>query len=595
VVSSARSTPVGAAAVPRPRRELSPRPPPPPTAVLSVIGLAGALAAVAVVLLAHSGALDRAGLRAAMVDWIAVPYIVGGLIAWRRRPESRFGLLMIIAGFTMAATTLQWSHARLPYTAGLLVDLLPAVVFPHVFLAFPSGRLEGRAERIVIGVGYATAVVGSVLVAALGGFDPRNLLAVTPNPGLAETVQNVQLLVLAGVCLVGVLLLVRRKRAAGSAPRRLLGLLVDSFSLGLITFAALLVAGVFGLPGFEQLRLVTFAVLGLAPLAFLAALLDARLARSGVAGLLVELRAGPVDLRASLARAMRDPALTLVYWLPQYGTWVDEGGREVAVPDPDFRRTATVLERNGERVAAFLYDISLQDEDELVAAVSAAADMALENGRLQAELRARLQELHGSRIRVIEAGQRERQRLERDLHDGAQQRLVALSLELSVLRERLAGDTDARGRVDRMKREVAVSLAELRDLARGLHPAVLSGHGLAVALESLAAGAAVPVWLSVDLGRRLPDAVEVAAYYVVAESLTNVGKHAHASSATVDVKDGDDTLVVEVTDDGTGGADTEKGSGLRGLADRVEALDGELLIWSRPGNGTRVRAEIPCG
>jgi len=549
-----------------------------------------------VVLLAHSGGtLDRAGLRAAMVDWVAVPYIAGGLIAWRRRPESRFGLLMIAAGFSMTATTLQWSPGRLPHTVGQLVDLLPAVVFPYVFLAFPRGRLHGRAERVLIGVGSLAVVGGSLLVLALGGFDRRSLLALTSDVGLAEAVQNAQLLILAGVCLVGVLLLVRRKRAAAQAPRRLLALLVDSFSLGLITFAALLVAGVFGLPGFEQLRLVTFVVLGLAPLAFLAGLLDARLARSGIAGLLVELRADPVDLRASLARALRDPTLTLAYWLPQYGTWADADGREVPVPDPDPRRTVTVLDRDDDHVAALLYDRSLQDEDELIAAVSAAADMALENGRLQAELHARLQELHGSRIRVIEAGQRERQRLERDLHDGAQQRLVALSLELSVLQDRLTGDSDARGRVDRMRREVAVSLDELRDLARGLHPAVLSGHGLAVALESLTARAAVPVRLTVDLGGRLPDAVEVAAYYVVSESLANVGKHARATSATVVVRHGGDLLVVEVTDDGTGGADTEKGSGLRGLADRVEALDGELLIWSRRGTGTRVRAEIPCG
>jgi signal transduction histidine kinase len=572
-----------------------PRAPPPRAVALWVVGLAGALTAVGVVLVAHSGgSLDRAGLRAAMVDWIAVPYILGGLIAWHRRPESRFGLLMIAAGFSMAATTLQWSPARPPYTVGQLVDLLPAVVFPHVFLAFPSGRLHGRVERVLIGVGYLTAVGGSLLVLALGGFDPRNLVTLTANPGLAESVQNAQLLILAGVCLLGVLLLVRRWPAARHPPRRLLGLLVDSFSLSLITFAALLVAGVFGLPGFEQLRLVTFAVLGLAPVAFLAGLLDARLARSGVAGLLVELRADPVDLRASLARALRDPTLTVAYWLPQYGTWADQDGREVPVPDPDPRRTVTVLDRDDEHVAALLYDLSLQDEDELVAAVSAAADMSLENGRLQAELRARLQELHGSRIRVIEAGQRERARLERNLHDGAQQRLVALSLELAVLRERLTGNPDATGRVDRMKREVAVSLEELRDVARGLHPAVLSGHGLAVALESLAACAAVPVRLTVDLGRRLPAAVEVAAFYVVSESLANVGKHARATSTTVEVRGGDEMLVVEITDDGTGGADTEKGSGLRGLADRVEALDGELRIWTRQGAGTRVRADLPC-
>jgi signal transduction histidine kinase len=242
-----------------------------------------------------------------------------------------------------------------------------------------------------------------------------------------------------------------------------------------------------------------------------------------------------------------------------------------------------------------MFDRSLQDERELIQAVSAAADIALENGRLEAELRARLQELHGSRIRVIEAEQRERRRLERDLHDGAQARLVALGLELSALRDRVAADPDAIARVDRVRTQVAVSLEELRDLARGLHPAVLSGHGLSVALESLAARAPVPVSLTLDVEQRLPDAVEVAAYYVVCESLANAGKHASAQAATVEVTHADGFLVVEVSDDGRGGADTERGSGLRGLADRVEALEGRLRVWSPAGAGTRVRAEIPCG
>jgi signal transduction histidine kinase len=575
-----------------------PRSRPAPTVlVVAVVVAAAALAAVGAVLLAHStGDIDRAGLRAAMVDWIVVPYVLGGLIAWRRRPESRFGVLMIAAGLAMAATTFQWSPNRLVSTIGQLVDLLPAVVFAHVFLAFPDGRLGRAPERLLIGAGYVTAVGGSLLVLVLGGFDARNLLTLTSNPGVAEAVQNVQLLVLAAVNLLGVLLLSRSRRGAGHAPRRLLALLADSFSLGLITFAALLVAGVFALPGFEQLRLVTFGVLGLAPVAFLGALLDARLARSGVAGLLVELHDHPAaDLRDPLARALRDPSLTLAYWLPQYGAWADEAGNPVPVPDPDPRRSVRVIDRDGEHVAALLYDRSLQDEDELVAAVSAAADIALENGRLQAELHARLQELHSSRTRVIEAGQRERQRLERNLHDGAQQRLVAVSLELAVLRERLSEDADASGRVDEMKREVALSLDELRDLARGLHPAVLSGHGLAVALDSLAAKAPVPVRLSMDLRRRLPDAVEVAAYYVVSESIVNVGKHAGAASVTIDVRELDARLIVEIVDVGGGGADTEAGSGLRGLADRVEALNGRLRVWSPVGGGTRVRAEIPCG
>jgi signal transduction histidine kinase len=539
--------------------------------------------------------LSQPGLRAALVDWVSLPYVLSGLVAWRRRPESRFGPLLIVAGFALTLTTLQWTRPALPYTVGQLLDLLPAVIFPHVFLAFPSGRLERRPERGLIAIGYAAALGGSAVVQLLGGFDPRNLLALAPHEGLAETVQNVQLVTLAGVCLGGVLLLAARRREAGHLPRRPLALVVESFALGLLTFAVLLVAGMVDLPGFEQLRLGTFAVLGLAPLAFLFALLDARLAQSGVAGLLVELRADPApDLREALARALRDPSLALAYWLPKYARWAGEDGRPVPVPDPGPRRATTLIDRDGEHVAALLYDRSLEDERELIAAVSAVAAFALENGRLQAELQARLKELHGSRARVLEAGRRERQRLERNLHDGAQQRLVALRLELAVLGSQLADDPDARTRVDRMSQEVAVSLDELRDLARGLHPAVLSGHGLAVALESLTARAPVPVQLRMDLADRMPEAVEVTAYYVVSESLANAGKHARAGSVTVDVADEGGVLVVEVTDDGVGGADTEKGTGLRGLADRVEALDGRLRVWTPLGGGTQVRAEIPC-
>jgi signal transduction histidine kinase len=195
---------------------------------------------------------------------------------------------------------------------------------------------------------------------------------------------------------------------------------------------------------------------------------------------------------------------------------------------------------------------------------------------------------------VFAAGQKERQRLERDLHDGAQQRLIALSLDLGVLEARLHGNADASSRLAGAKREIAVSLKELRDVAQGIHPAVLSGHGLAVALESLAAAAAVPLRLTVALDRRLPAPVEVAAYYVVCESVANIGKHAHANSATVHLSRPRATVVIEIVDDGVGGANTDGGSGLRGLADRVEALGGRLRVWSPAGGGTRVRADIPC-
>src|SRR5205823_6271333 len=207
-------------------------------------------------------------------------------------------------------------------------------------------------------------------------------------------------------------------------------------------------------------------------------------------------------------------------------------GRSVALPD-DEARTATLIDQNGTRVAALVHDRTLDDEPQLLEAVGAAAGIALENGRLHAELKARLEELRGSRARVIEAGQKERQRLERDLHDGAQQRLIALSLQLSLLERQLADRPDATEPLDNARREIALSLDELRDVARGIHPALLSGHGLEVALESIAARAPLPVRLQVDLDGRLQEPLEVAAYYVVSESLVNVGKHARATSASV--------------------------------------------------------------
>ena len=262
---------------------------------------------------------------------------------------------------------------------------------------------------------------------------------------------------------------------------------------------------------------------------------------------------------------------------------------------PDDGRTATTIEREGAPLAVLVHDAALDDEPELLEAVSAATGLAVENDRLHAELRARLEEVRASRARVIEAGQKERQRLERNLHDGAQQRLIALSLDLSLLEERLGDDADATLRLERARGEIATSLVELRAVASGLHPAVVSGHGLPVALESLAASAPIPVRLTVAVPGRLSEQLEVAAYYLVSESLVNVGKHALATSASVDVTRSGNRLAVEVVDDGVGGADTELGSGLRGLADRVEALGGRLRIWSPPGGGTRVRAELPCG
>lgn len=342
---------------------------------------------------------------------------------------------------------------------------------------------------------------------------------------------------------------------------------------------------------------LTFFVVGLAPFAFVTGLLHARLARSSVGDLFVELRAdpAPADLRDALARALGDPSLALAYWVPKYRSYAGPDGRAVELPDSDGRRAVRLIERDGVPVAALVHDPALRDERELLDAVTAAAGMAIEKSQLNVELRARVEELRGSRARIVEAGQRERQRLERNLHDSAQHRLTALSLRLSLLQEQFAGDRSAAAQLERARREIDTSLEELREIAHGIHPAVVSGHGLAVALEQLAARAPVPVRLSVEIEGRLPEEVEVAAYYVISESLENIGKHAQAASAAVEVARGNGQVWVEVVDDGIGGADTEGGSGLRGLADRVEAVGGQLRVWSPRGGGTRVKAEIPCG
>jgi signal transduction histidine kinase len=565
--------------------------------LLCAIALGGFAVGAACFLLAFdSDHVQDPGLQASLYCLIEVPYILGGALAWWRRPDSRFGPLMIAAGYTAFLANLAWANSELPATVGQVFDLVPLVIYLQVFLSYPNGRLETRPERALVVTGYLLAMGLQLVSMALGGVDPDNLIAFASAPGVVETLAHVQLWALSATALAGLGLLIARRRRDGKPARRNAALLVDSFALGLVMMSVLLISGDRQWDSFETIRRITFVTIGLAPLAFLIGLLTSRLARSDVGDLLVQLRSDPApdELRDALARALRDPSLSLAFWLPEFGAWADVDGKEMRLPEPGSGRSATPIEQEGEPVAALIHDPSLDDEQELLDAVSAAAGIALENARLQAELRARLDELQESRARVLSAEQEERRRLERNLHDGAQQRLISLSLDLKRLEGKVGDDPDARAEIDQARREIATSLEELRTIARGLHPAVVSGHGLQVALDTLVAKAPVPVTLSTDLNGRFDEAIEVAAYYVVSESLANVGKHAQAKAATVSVARQNGNLVVEVTDDGIGGADTERGSGLRGLADRVEAHGGRLRVWTPRGGGTRVRAEIPC-
>jgi signal transduction histidine kinase len=574
---------------------------PPRPALLVAIALAGcAAAATAAFLALTSDHVSEPGARAALVVWVILPYILAGVVAWWCRPESRFGPLMIGAGFLFFLSSLSTANAALPYSIGIAFDLLSAALFLHVFLAFPSGRLDRWFERALVGIAYFVAFGLQLVGMVLGGFGPDNLLELVSEPETAYTLLRVQLALLSACVLLGIGVLAVRRRRSGPPLRRSVELLVDSFALGLLMIAVLFSSAAFGwIEGeatFETIRRITFFVIGLAPLAFLAGLLQTRLARTTVGDLLVELRndPAPADLRDALRRVLRDPSLRLVYWLPEFGSYADRDGRPVELPREDDSLSVTPIDREGVHIAALVHDPALNDEADLLEAVTAGAGIALENARLHVELRARLEELRESRARIIDVGQKERQRLERNLHDGAQQRLIALSLELSALEDRLANDPDALAKLDLARREITTSLEELRDVARGIHPAVVSGHGLEIALEQLVARAPVPVTLAVELAGRLPEPLEVAAFYLVSESLANVGKHANATVATVEVCRANGLVVVEVVDDGVGGADTEIGSGLRGLADRVEALGGRLRVWSPSGGGTRLRAEIPC-
>ncbi len=569
--------------------------------MLSAIALAGCAAATYSFVSALRNPLVGAHLGeplvvALLANWLTLSYILCGLFAWWRRPDSRFGPLMVAAGFANFISTLSWTTNDVTFTLGQSLDLVPPVLFMHVFLAFPSGRLRGPLERALVASAYVAAVVLQVTRMLFSGFGPNNLLEVWANEHAALLSLRVALLTMSAFCLSGVIVLLLRRRGRGRPVRRSHVVLVDAFALGLVMIAVLYISASFDGPAVHAIRWATFATLSLAPVVFLAALLNERLARSAVGDLMLELRAepAPADLRDALSRALRDPSLELAYWLPDYGVYADLDGRPLELPDLDGRAT-TLIDRNGDHVAALIHDPAIEDEPELLDRVQAAAGIALENARLHAELRARLEELRGSRARIVEAAQNERQLLERNLHDGAQQRLIALSLDLSILKGRLDGDPEARAGIDQARRQIAASLAELREVSSGLHPAVVSGHGLPVALEQLAARAPVPVELAIDVEGRLPEPLEVAAYYVVSESLTNIAKHAQANAARVEIVKEHGELVLEIVDDGIGGADSERGTGLRGLADRVESLDGRLRVWTPRGGGTRVRAEIPCG
>ncbi len=538
--------------------------------------------------------------------WVVFGPVVGwsfvgaGLYAWRTRPESRFGVLMVLVGFAWFLGPVYASDAPLVFTVGIVLSALWGPIFGHVLLSFPTGRLPTRARRRLVAASYVLIPLAPALALLVNDADdvitdcrggcPRNVLLVERDAGLGDAALAFGSLVTLGLCLTAVVMLVRQWRAATAPERRSL---VPLFAGGGVTLA--LVAA-YATSQVDALLWMAFAAFAATPFTFLAGLARADLSGSrGVRMLMAELGGMPrrADLRDGLARALGDPALELAFWMPELGRYVDAGGAPADLPAADDpRRTVTEIDHHGDRVAAIVHDRA-QDAG-TVRAAGAATALLLDNQRLDAELRARLVELQASRARLVEAADGERRRLERNLHDGAQSRLVALALNLRLARMKETDGSDTAALLDASMDELAASLKELRDLARGIHPAVLSERGLEPAVRALAARATVPVEVVSQSAGRLPAAVETAAYFVISEGLTNVSKYAHAARATVRVERVDGRLLVEVPDDGVGGADAGGGSGLRGLSDRVAALSGTLEVSSPPGHGTRLRAQLPC-
>jgi signal transduction histidine kinase len=518
-----------------------------------------------------------------------------GLIAWRRRPDSRSGLLMTIAGlgFFLSATIGQL-HASVAQTAAILVQELWAPFFVALLLTLlTGGRLESRLDWLLVGA-FVLALWILQVVWLLFYEQEGNLLAVFPNADIADAVDKSQRS-LAGLACVAVAVVVAARWRAASRPRRRALLPSVAGSVALLLFAALLTNDI--VTGSRSQAILWLAIVSLVsvPLAFLVGLLRSRLARGGLADLFRDLKTTRgFALQEALAKTLGDPSLVVAYRLPESLGYADADGRPVLVPPVAGDRSAATVESDGIELAALVYDASLDDDPELVEAVRAAAGMALENERLQAESQVQLAEVQASRERIIAAGDAERRRLERNLHDGAQQRLVALSLQLRLLQGRVGDDPSAQELVSTASTQLAQSLAELRELARGIHPAVLD-HGLEAALDSLAARSTVATTVSYEATGPLPEPVELAAYFVASEALANVAKYAQATSVRLRVSHVGPHAVIEIADDGVGGADEAGGSGLRGLADRVEALDGRLRVVSPSGAGTVVTAELPCG
>ena len=515
-----------------------------------------------------------------------------GAATWRRSPSNRTGPLLVLVGVTWYIANLQLLPSPWAFAVGFCLFGTDMAVLGHLLLALPDGRLRGRGARILVVLLYAAGPGTQVpryfdetVVAPQVWGDPRLSDSVWADTGSLA----IGLLTIVVLTTVGL----QWRRSGRPLRRRYSAVLVTLGATGCATLVSTLSAQQDLSEPWRRSALVAVAAgITLTPLALGVGLLRLRLQRLRVADLVVDLSRNehPQAVRDALAKALDDATLEVLYWLPEQEHYVDGEGRPERSATPQTGdRASTVVETRGRPLAKLVHDPALADQRSVVAPVVAAARLALENAHLEATARAQLNELRASRARLVTAADSERRRIQRDLHDGAQHQLLALSMMLGQAEHdnRSPSLTLARAQLGELIRE-------LRDLTQGILPPVLEEQGLAAALVVLAERSPVPVRVVVP-GRRWPGELERTVWFVVTEALANVYKHAGATCASVEVGERGEVLWLEVVDDGCGGAAPHLGSGLQGIGDRVQSAGGEFRVTSEPGRGTTVRVDLPCG
>jgi signal transduction histidine kinase len=566
------------------------------------------MVAVTVALALTSEHLQRPVASALYWSYLTAAPMTIGLLWWVRRPASRFGPLLVLFGILAWLVSWESSDWPLAFDVAVLVEGPAFWLTMYLFLAFPMGRLEPAAAWWLMAA-LAFAVVGFFLPWALfspviaGGGPltscapncPPNVLQISSEPGVVEVAGRAETYAaLAIVAAVFVIYLLRLRAVSRPQRRALMAVAVTSLLFLPAYFAFNFAAWILTIEDTATLDALAWGIVGtriLLPLGFLIALLQAEHFAARALRVLLErlaARPTPEQWRDTIAGALDDRSLRLGFHDPATGSFREPTGAQLTPPAPEADRAWVAVDRDDHPVAAMVIDETLTEDPELVAAAASATLLAVENGALEGELQA-------SRARILEAGHAERRRIERDLHDSAQQRLVALRIHLALVGEQL-DRAQERAMLERLGGEVEQAIDELRDLARGVYPQLLGELGIGHALEGVARHSAMPVTITDEGLARHSEALETTVYFCCLECLQNAAKHAGTgASVAITLGESGGQVSFSVADDGVGfdPVSVERGLGLTHLHDRVAAIGGSLRIDSRPGHGTHVTGQLP--